>query len=207
MKFTRKRCFPQDRRKVYQRRAFPRKGKHCKKSNKDGKRKWKSGKKKKKTRLHWALDFFIFDAYTALKLLILCTTESIFACRAHRSPAEISTFFKSSGSQRLHSSAPPRPPPPSPFSACTSCRCVSYLMSSSKSHSHWCLKCNLVSCSACVFFSSCVTLTWRNTKTGKQVNGANGSVEGLSLRCGTHFKLFESSAVSFTCLTATCFYY
>lgn len=37
----------------------------------------------------------------------------------------------------------------------------SYLMSSSRSHSVWCLKCSLVICSVWVFFSSCVTLTWR----------------------------------------------
>lgn len=39
-------------------------------------------------------------------------------------------------------------------------------MSSSKSHSVWCFKCSLVICSACVFFSSCVTLTCtrENTK-------------------------------------------
>lgn len=43
---------------------------------------------------------------------------------------------------------------------------VLYLMSSSKSHSVWCFKCSLVICSACVFFSSCVTLTCtrENTK-------------------------------------------
>lgn len=40
----------------------------------------------------------------------------------------------------------------------------SYLMSSSRSHSVWCLKCSLVICSVCVFFSSWVTLTWGNWK-------------------------------------------
>lgn len=42
-------------------------------------------------------------------------------------------------------------------------------MSSSKSHSDWCLKCSLVICSVCVFFSSCVTLTWRKQKKTRQV--------------------------------------
>lgn len=37
-------------------------------------------------------------------------------------------------------------------------------MSSSRSHSVWCLKCSLVICSVCVFFSSWVTLTCRNWK-------------------------------------------
>lgn len=37
-------------------------------------------------------------------------------------------------------------------------------MSSSRSHSVWFLKCNLVIWSVCVFFSSCVTLTWRKQK-------------------------------------------
>lgn len=40
----------------------------------------------------------------------------------------------------------------------------SYLMSSSRSHSVWCLKCSLVICSVWVFFSSCVTLTWMKQK-------------------------------------------
>lgn len=132
------------------------------------------------------------------------------AWRAHGSPAEISTF-----SHHLEVSAcTPRLPPPSilQVSACTWSRCVSYLMSSSKSHSHWCLKCNLVSCSACVFFSSCVTLTWRRQKTGVMgETGERGETEQkgqwTSFRHCAHSKRFESSAVSCTCLTAMRFYY
>lgn len=47
---------------------------------------------------------------------------------------------------------------------CVSAGMCSYLMSSSRSHSVWFLKCNLVIWSVCVFLSSCVTLTWRKQK-------------------------------------------
>lgn len=42
---------------------------------------------------------------------------------------------------------------------------TAHLRSSRRSHSVWCLMCNLLSCSAWVCFSSWVTRTWRGTKT------------------------------------------
>lgn len=80
----------------------------------------------------------------------------------------------------------------------------SYLMSSSRSHSVWCLKCSLVICSVWVFFSSCVTLTWREgrgqdkyrichlcTSAGEaQRNISAGIFKVLELTCAAVFILY-----------------
>lgn len=162
--------------------------------------------KKKKTKQDFAKRWkrlFLFDATITHSDSWL---DWVHVCVPSTSPSSRDQHvFKSSGSQRPHSCAPPRLL--LIFLGCTTCRCVPYLMSSSRSHSHWCLKCNLVSCSACVFFSSCVTLTWRWQRRWKRWTEQRGRWKRLSLRRRNHSKLLESSAVSFTCLTAIRFHY
>lgn len=96
-----------------------------------------------------------------LRSFFWCTAVSMCAQHAHHRQHRPEDF-KSSGRWRVYSSTL--------FAVGERCQHMpamqmcSYLMSSSKSHSDWCLKCSLVICSVCVFFSSCVTLTWREQK-------------------------------------------
>lgn len=96
-----------------------------------------------------------------LRSFFSCMAVSMCAQHAHHRQRR-ALGSKSSGRWRVHSSTL--------FAVDERCQHMpamqmcSYLMSSSKSHSDWCLKCSLVICSVCVFFSSCVTLTWREQK-------------------------------------------